>query len=104
MSTKPLRDEIGEYYSKDPGSTLDFVFRWTAWLVDVTDTISVAPTIAIAPTSELALSNQEHTPEGEVTVWLSGGVSGREYNVACRINTVGGRSDERTMRIKVQQR
>ncbi len=39
-----------------------------------------------------------------VTPWLSGGTAGTVYSVACKIVTVGGRTDERTIEIQVVER
>ena len=39
-----------------------------------------------------------------VTVWLSGGTAGVKYDVACRITTTGGRTDERTVSVRVLER
>jgi len=39
-----------------------------------------------------------------VTVWLSGGTAGINYKVACLITTAAGRTDERTIWIKVVDR
>jgi len=39
-----------------------------------------------------------------VTVWLSGGTVGVDYSVACKIVTSAGRTDERTVTIRIAQR
>jgi hypothetical protein len=41
---------------------------------------------------------------GKITVWLSGGTAGINYKVACLITTTEGRTDERTIWIKVVER
>jgi len=41
---------------------------------------------------------------GIVTVWLSGGTAGEAYEVACKIVTSLGRTDERTVEIIVRER
>lgn len=42
--------------------------------------------------------------DGIVTVWLSGGDTGSTYDVACRITTDAGRTDERTIHIRIRER
>jgi hypothetical protein len=37
------------------------------------------------------------------TVWLSGGTAGYNYKVENRITTVGGRTDDRTLLIRVRE-
>ena len=84
---------------KDPSAVLDYVFDWTEWLATVetiTDyTITADTGITVGSSTEL---------DGKVTVWLSGGTAGINYKVACLITTSAGRTDERTIWIKVVER
>ena len=84
---------------KDPSAVLDYVFDWTGWLATgetITDyTITADTGIAVDSSTEDA---------GKVTVWLSGGTAGENYKVACLITTSAGRTDERTIWIKVVER
>ena len=84
---------------KDPSAVLDYVFDWTEWLATVetiTDhTITADTGITVGSSTEDA---------GKVTVWLSGGTAGINYKVACLITTSAGRTDERTIWIKVVDR
>ena len=84
---------------KDPSAVLDYVFDWTEWLATgetITDhTITADTGITVDSSTEL---------DGKVTVWLSGGTAGQNYKVACLITTSAGRTDERTIWIKVVER
>jgi hypothetical protein len=84
---------------KDPSAVLDYVFDWTEWLATVetiTDyTITADTGITVDSSTE---------DDGKVTVWLSGGTAGINYKVACLITTAAGRTDERTIWIKVVER
>ena len=84
---------------KDPSAVLDYVFDWTEWLATgetITDhTITADTGITVDSSTEL---------DGKVTVWLSGGTAGINYKVACLITTSAGRTDERTIWIKVVER
>ncbi len=84
---------------KDPSAVLDYVFDWTEWLATgetITDhTITADTGIIVDSSTEL---------DGKVTVWLSGGTAGINYKVACLITTTAGRTDERTIWIKVTDR
>ena len=86
-------------YLKDPSAVLDYVFDWTEWLATgetITDhTITADTGITVDSSTEL---------DGKVTVWLSGGTAGINYKVACLITTSAGRTDERTIWIKVTNR
>ena len=84
---------------KDPSAVLDYVFDWTEWLATgetITDhTITADTGITVDSSTE---------SDGKVTVWLSGGTAGINYKVACLITTSAGRTDERTIWIKVTNR
>ena len=84
---------------KDPSAVLDYAFDWTGWLATgetITDyTITADTGITVDSSTE---------DDGKVTVWLSGGTAGINYKVACKITTSAGRTDERTIWIKVVER
>lgn len=84
---------------KDPSAVLDYVFDWNEWLATgetITDhTITADTGITVDSSTESG---------GKVTVWLSGGTAGENYKVACLITTSAGRTDERTIWIKVTNR
>jgi len=84
---------------KDPSAVLDWMFDWSDWLASgetITDhTITADTGITVDSSAE---------SDGKVTVWLSGGTAGINYKVACLITTTAGRTDERTIWIKVVER
>jgi hypothetical protein len=84
---------------KDPSAVLDYVFDWTGWLTtgETIDDYTI--------TADTGLTKDSSTEDaGKVTVWLSGGTAGINYKVACLITTTEGRTDERTIWIKVVER
>ena len=87
-------------FIKDPNATLDYTFDWEDFLEDQSDTISSAT--FIVPTG-LTKTN-ESTTDTTATVWLSGGTVGTKYSVVCRITTVGGRIDDRTIEITIREK
>ena len=86
-------------YTKDPSAILDWAYDWTDWLAaaeTITDhTITADTGITVDSSTEDA---------GIVTVWLLGGTAGENYKVACLVETSAGRTDERTIWIKVVNR
>jgi hypothetical protein len=86
-------------YTKDPSAVLDWAFDWTDWL-------AAAETITNHDmTADTGLTVDSSTEDaGVVTVWLSGGTAGENYKVACLVETSAGRTDERTIWIKVVNR
>ena len=86
-------------YTKDPSAILDWAYDWTDWLAAAE---TITDHTITADTGITVDSSTEDT--GKVTVWLSGGTAGINYKVACLVKTSAGRTDERTIWIKVANR
>lgn len=88
---------------KDPNAVLDYGFNWRPegeeWLEEDETITSYVITV---PTGITKDSDSES--DGVVTVWLSGGTVGKWYDIACKITTSAGRTDERTLSIQIQER
>lgn len=98
MSTDGFfQDAQGQYLLKDPQAVLDYTFDWSVWLG--TDTIA-SKTLTVTG----ATLNSSSNTTTAVTAWIAGGVAGYDVFVLCQIVTAGGRTDERTLRLKVQNR
>ena len=88
-------------FTKDPEAVLDYSIDWTDWL----DGDAIATSTWIAPTETgsptvVASSNTSKI----ATVWLSGGTVGANYTVTNRITTAGGRTEDRSITIRVRER
>jgi hypothetical protein len=86
-------------FTKDPDATLDYGVDWGAWL-PTGDTIS---SVAWDVPSGLTQAGQSAT-SSVATVWLSGGTVDLEYSVRCRVTTVAGRVDDRTLIFSIAQK
>lgn len=82
----------------DPEAVLDYAVDWSDWLG--ADTIASATWTV--PTGLTKASQAETTTKS--TAWISGGTAGTTYSVECRITTVGGRTDERTITLVCRER
>ena len=93
---------------KDPSAVLDYVFDWKEECLATGETIAVDSETGeklITITADTGITVDSSTEDaGKVTVWLSGGTAGINYKVACLITTTAGRTDERTIWIKVVER
>lgn len=87
-------------FVKDPNARLDYTIDWGAWLSPNNDTISSA-SVPVAPAG-LTVQNTTWTAT-QTTTWITGGSSGQTYDVTVRINTVGGRTDDRTIAIQCKE-
>lgn len=88
-------------FTKDPDATLDYTVDWDGddWLGS--DTITGTPTWTLP--SGVTLASQSNTTT-TATAFISGGTANVDYDVACKIVTAGGRTDERTIRLQVRHR
>jgi TRAP-type uncharacterized transport system substrate-binding protein len=86
-------------FRKDPEAVLDFAIDWSDWLQPLETIVSYVITV---PTGIVKDSASEAS--GVITMWLSGGTAGTYYSVEVKIVTNAGRTDERTMKISVEER
>jgi len=87
-------------FKKDPDAVLDYTFDWSLYLTPLSDSISTVSFIADSP---LTTSNPTHTAT-TATCFVSGGVVGTSLNLTCRITTAGGRTDDRSITLKIVDR
>jgi hypothetical protein len=85
---------------KDPNAVLDYTFDYsTNYLVSGDTILTSTWTLPSGITKDSDTFTTTTT-----TIWLSGGTAGTDYLLINRITTSGGRTDERTFKIKCVQR
>ncbi len=88
---------------KDPDAVLDYAIDWTDWLG--TDTITSSVWTADSSSGIEVESDSVDTAGHVCTVRLAGGnISTAPYRVTHQITTAAGRTDERSLLIKIQPR
>jgi len=85
---------------KDPNAVLDYTFDWTAWLAG--DTL-VSIDSAVSGSIGANISAQYFSGQ-KATIWVQGGTSGSKIALRCRIVTLAGRVDDRTVYLKIKER
>ena len=85
-------------FKKDPDAILDYINDWSDWLDG--DTISTSTWTAEEGITVVSSTESNTTS----TVWLSGGSVGTMYLVTNRIVTTAGRTDDRSIHIRIIQR
>lgn len=85
-------------WTKDPDAVLDYTVDWETWLSG--DTISADTWTVPSGITKDSDSNTTTT----ATIVLSGGTAGVIYPIICQILTAGGRTDQRTIYIKVAEK
>ncbi len=87
-------------FTKDPDAVLDYSVDWSAWLAG--DQIATSAwLLEQGALLEIVTDTKIAT---KATVWLRGGQKGTTYLVTNRIVTMGGRTDDRTITVKVEDR
>lgn len=87
-----------EWPFKDPDEVLDYQLDWSARL----DEDTIVTSTWVVPTGITKDSDTNTTDT--TTIWLSGGTTGEAYTLANRITTVGGRTMDQSVKIKIKVR
>ena len=85
-------------FSKDPSAVMDYQVNWATWLGS--DTISTSTWSVPTGITQASATNTTTT----ATIWLSGGTAGQVYSLVNTIVTAGGRTDQRTIQVRVVQK
>lgn len=98
---------------KDPAAIKDYAVKWSDWLLKEEDEISTSTWTTqeglIKGVDGLRDAESETVqpgtlvPESEAFFWASGGEAGNIYWATNRITTAGGRTDEKTIWIPVEE-
>lgn len=87
-------------FKKDPNAILDYSFDWSLYLTPLADSIQTATWI---PDTGLTIVSDTKTST-TATAFVSGGTVGDILTLTCRITTVGGRTDDRSITLKIVNR
>jgi len=90
-------------YVKDPAAVVDYTVDWGAGYLSG-ETVS-ASAFSIEPVETGGLAVDAAASDGQTaSVTLSGGLAGHTYRVTNHITTSGGRTDERSLTIRIMER
>jgi hypothetical protein len=91
---------ISDLDPKDPNDVIDYSINWARYLNRIGDEI-LSSSWPVVPDG---ITLQTHTHNDTLTTaWLSGGTAGSRYKLTNRIVTVGGRTLDRSITIKVRE-
>jgi SPP1 family predicted phage head-tail adaptor len=98
----PTENAVTFDLTKDPDSVIDTGINWLPTMNESSpqDTIS---TSAWAADNELTVDSDTNTTS-TTTVWVSGGTEGKYANLVNKITTPAGRTHDRTIVVKIQNR
>lgn len=98
---------------KDPDATLDYLWDFGPWLnsvVSIVESPTLEPDFIIAyeifavgspAPIDIGVTGQQ---DGVIVAFLSGGILGQTHQVTCRIHTAGGRTDDRSVYLRIRSR
>jgi hypothetical protein len=89
------QSSVDIFAEKDPDATTDFQFNWSSWL----DGDEIDSTDFLLPDGLTEVSSSNTTTTA--TVFVSGGRRGGVYRITNRISTVGGRTQDKTIYIRI---
>lgn len=102
MTTFNISDPARPTIDKAANATLDYTWDWTSWLG--TDSIATATVTADA---DLSVQSTTISSGHSVTAIISGGLNtpiGTAKRAVCKIVTTNGRTEERSIYLKMVQR
>ena len=85
--------------TKDPDATLDYAIDLSEWLDDITDTLS-----ALTVTGDGVTIASSSIVGQTCVAWISGGTVGQTASATFRFTTSGGRTDDRTIYLRIRER
>lgn len=86
-------------FSHDPDANLDYTVNWEDWLAE-SETIATSAWVVPTGIDQADPSNTSTA----ATIWISGGTAGTEYQLTNRITTSLGRTDDRSIFLRVTER
>ena len=86
-------------YTKDPDALLDYKIDWNLWLAASDDFITSANASAEAG---IVIKSSSKTSTIH-TFFVSGGTVGVEYTITSRIHTNGGRRNDQSIIISIEE-
>lgn len=87
------------HFTKDPAGIIDYTVRWSSWLASG-DTISSSNWTV--PPGIVKVSEANTTTDA--VIFLASGTVGQIYEVTNRIITAGGRQNDQTISILIEEK
>ena len=86
--------------TKDPNSRLDYWWDWTDWLAPLSDEIEAAQVLG---DHGLTVETVEYDTK-TVKAFISGGTVGAVAMATCRITTLAGRVEDRSIFLTIKEK
>lgn len=87
-------------FQKDVDAKKDYGFDWTDWLAEVGDTLATS-TWSVSPNDSILEVLSDDNDTTQTTIWVQGGTPKERYTLTNHITTTGGRNDDRSLLIVI---
>jgi len=93
-------------FVKDPDAIIDYVFDWTKSYLLVSEIITSSSWFILpqGTVGDLTMGTIPPIVSGVASAFVSGGIPGKVYRLTNRITTDQGRTDDRTITIRVEEK
>ncbi len=94
-----------EQFVKDPAAVIDYVIDWSASYLESGEQITASSWFILpqGEVNDLAIDYIPPPAAGLVSVFVAKGVAGRIYRLTNRITTDQGRTDERSLTLRIEE-
>ncbi|MCK5425832.1 MAG: hypothetical protein KAI89_10685 [Emcibacter sp.] len=95
-----------EQFLKDPAATIDYTIDWSASYL-LSGELITASSWTILPQgaiNDLSIDTILPIVSGVATIFITSGIAGKTYQLTNRITTDQGRTDERSITIRVEEK
>jgi hypothetical protein len=89
-------------FIKDPDATLDYAFDWGPWLDG--DVLNGSDWYVDSGTLTKVGGGESWDAAGLTRCYVQGGTAGENCTIRNRVTTLGGRTDERSIEIRIRNR
>lgn len=93
-------------FLKDPDAVIDYSFDWAVDYLAGGESITASSWVILpqGAAGDLTVDNIPPVSSGVTSVFVSMGIAGKIYRLTNRITTNQGRTDERTLIIRVEEK
>lgn len=90
------------HFTKDPDGIIDYTVRWTSWLPSGDTILSSTWIIPAIPAGIVKVSEANTTTDA--VIFLASGTVGIIYEPTNRVVTIGGRQNDQTISILIEDK
>lgn len=94
------------HYVKDPAAVIDYAMDWSLNYLEEGEQITASSWFILpqGAVNDLAVDNIPTPTMGMTTIFVAQGIAGKIYQLTNRITTNQGRTDERSLFIRIEEK